>query len=813
MKKITFLTLLLSIFCWQSYSQDTCATAVTLTPGVAQVGDTTGNSPGSFSDSNTAPEVNPCSTNYNDQEYWFAYTATETGETLDILVTDLTSNWYGVFVIDNCPDSSPTCIASDTNSTSMADLSVTTPSLTAGTTYYIVMSDFIEGSTTFTMNTTVIAAPTCLLPENLTSMNEDTTADFSWMAGASGETSWEYALLPSSDPEPTSGTTIMTTSFAATGLTVSTDYTFWLRANCGPGDNSEWVSTSFTTTDGPPPVNDECSGATPYTSSFSMFTQGNCAANNSLNLVTASNDADSDTPSCDASGNFGVWYTWTATSVGLNFTSGTGLPGIAVYEAGTCGSLVQVGCLNNVDGIILGMTVSNDYLIHIWDDTAGNTVEFCLEEFTPPPPPNCAEAPITPLDGETGVDASTNEVTFSWTAPSTGDAPSGYEIFLGTESGNLTSLGVTPNVSEPITGIEGGTTYYWQVVPENLGGSATGCPEWSFTTAPIAPPSTIGTITINSCGESDSFTNTYVIGEVTWVELVVVAEGCDFSFNTLTSTIGDSEIGIYSEGGVLLGSNDDAASGGLLSELLAADFPAGTYYIAASAYNVSFGPAFGVTTDDDADAGDIIITVTSVISNDDCADAEAVTFGNEVSASNTGATDSNVTGTCFTGNIRDVWYSAVADATGEIYVNSLTPGFQYAIYSDCSGTEVSCNAGATGLTDGSTYYIRITDDGTGTTRASGAFSFTPSTMSLSTNDFDSELGFKYYPNPVKNTLTLDAQQNIDTVVMYNMLGQEVLRLSPNSVSATVDMSNLNTGAYFATVSILGNTETVRVIKQ
>lgn len=73
--------------------------------------------------------------------------------------------------------------------------------------------------------------------------------------------------------------------------------------------------------------------------------------------------------------------------------------------------------------------------------------------------------------------------------------------------------------------------------------------------------------------------------------------------------------------------------------------------------------------------------------------------------------------------------------------------------------------------------------------------------------------FTYYPNPVNNTLTLDAQKNIESVVAYNMLGQEVLRLSPNVANTEVDMSSLISGAYFVKVSIQGATKTVRVVKQ
>jgi len=76
-----------------------------------------------------------------------------------------------------------------------------------------------------------------------------------------------------------------------------------------------------------------------------------------------------------------------------------------------------------------------------------------------------------------------------------------------------------------------------------------------------------------------------------------------------------------------------------------------------------------------------------------------------------------------------------------------------------------------------------------------------------------QAAFTYYPNPVNNILTLDAQKNIESVVAYNMLGQEVLRLSPNTVNAEVDMSSLLSGAYFVKVSIQGATKTVRIIKQ
>ena len=46
-----------------------------------------------------------------------------------------------------------------------------------------------------------------------------------------------------------------------------------------------------------------------------------------------------------------------------------------------------------------------------------------------------------------------------------------------------------------------------------------------------------------------------------------------------------------------------------------------------------------------------------------------------------------------------------------------------------------------------------------------------------------------------------------------MLGQVVLRATPNAVNTDVDMSALSNGAYFIQVTIANITKTVRVIKQ
>ncbi|RYY45361.1 MAG: T9SS type A sorting domain-containing protein [Chitinophagaceae bacterium] len=73
--------------------------------------------------------------------------------------------------------------------------------------------------------------------------------------------------------------------------------------------------------------------------------------------------------------------------------------------------------------------------------------------------------------------------------------------------------------------------------------------------------------------------------------------------------------------------------------------------------------------------------------------------------------------------------------------------------------------------------------------------------------------FKLYPNPVKDVLNLSNTQNITSVEVFNMLGQQVITKRVNATQGQVDMSNLATGTYLVKVATDNQTKTVKVIKQ
>jgi hypothetical protein len=121
--------------------------------------------------------------------------------------------------------------------------------------------------------------------------------------------------------------------------------------------------------------------------------------------------------------------------------------------------------------------------------------------------PDCATL-TSPTDGEIDVPQG-GVVTFTWDAPATGDAPDSYDFYGGIAL-PLTAADLIGNFTDTfvdltITGFD--TTFYWMVVPKNLGGEATGCTPFSFTTI-VSPgycldafvdPWPLETFTASSC--------------------------------------------------------------------------------------------------------------------------------------------------------------------------------------------------------------------------------------------------------------------------------------------------------------------------
>ena len=85
---------------------------------------------------------------------------------------------------------------------------------------------------------------------------------------------------------------------------------------------------------------------------------------------------------------------------------------------------------------------------------------------------------------------------------------------------------------------------------------------------------------------------------------------------------------------------------------------------------------------------------------------------------------------------------------------------------------------------------------------------------LSTNDIEfTEL--KVYPNPSSDNWNfVSAQETISDISIYNVLGKQVKSIQPKSLQATIDISNLSSGIYFARLALSTDNaiSTIKLIK-
>ena len=226
--------------------------------------------------------------------------------------------------------------------------------------------------------------------------------------------------------------------------------------------------------------------------------------------------------------------------------------------------------------------------------------------------------------------------------------------------------------------------------------------------------------------------------------------------------------------------------------------------------------------------------------NDECADSilvthesNIVTFGgaDDNPGSVTGATDSGVAvASCGGAADDDVWFTFVAGYGGvSIGVENTGTDFDPVIelFSGTCGALVSMgcmdNTGDNNdetlvddtVVNGTTYFVRVYDwDGPGDPPPSGSFNLKVYRGSVPLQVEELEKNeFSFYPNPVQDRLNLKSPSDIENISVYNMLGQEIIRQAPNARTSEVDMSALQTGAYFVKVTINGITETKQIIKR
>lgn len=83
---------------------------------------------------------------------------------------------------------------------------------------------------------------------------------------------------------------------------------------------------------------------------------------------------------------------------------------------------------------------------------------------------------------------------------------------------------------------------------------------------------------------------------------------------------------------------------------------------------------------------------------------------------------------------------------------------------------------------------------------------------LSVEDLNA-LEFVIYPNPTSGMLHVQGDIQIDRLVVYNLIGKEVLELAPMAKKTQIDLSSLNASVYFVSITSEGKRAVQRIVKE
>jgi len=333
-------------------------------------------------------------------------------------------------------------------------------------------------------------------------------------------------------------------------------------------------------------------------------------------------------------------------------------------------------------------------------------IDDVLWEPLPSAIPECAIDVAVTLDSNCGNYAT----LFEWTAVPDAD---GYKITIGTTSGgsdvlNAFNLG---NVTEYAFEGNFATTYYYTLIPYNVVGSAIGCIQDSFNTAPdgcycVSEPESL---------DNDGITNVQV-------------GSTDFSISndTYTDLTSDQTV--------------DITQGDTVN------------------VQISFATDYTYYTNIWIDLND-----------------NYVFESNEL---------------LFVGESEDL-ETTVFDASFELPVNAGLGEHRMRIGTADSGQEIPepCYSDTYGVTIDMLVNI----------------------VALSTDNF-ATAKLNAYPNPVKDVLNLSYTQDISDVVIYNLLGQQVLTTKVNASIARVNLTILPAGTYLVKVNSGNSSKTLKIVK-
>jgi len=73
--------------------------------------------------------------------------------------------------------------------------------------------------------------------------------------------------------------------------------------------------------------------------------------------------------------------------------------------------------------------------------------------------------------------------------------------------------------------------------------------------------------------------------------------------------------------------------------------------------------------------------------------------------------------------------------------------------------------------------------------------------------------FSVFPNPTTNNWNVIGTQDIQSITVYDILGKQVVAISPNATDAIIDGTSLKSGIYFARIDGVNGSKTVKLVRE
>lgn len=224
--------------------------------------------------------------------------------------------------------------------------------------------------------------------------------------------------------------------------------------------------------------------------------------------------------------------------------------------------------------------------------------------------------------------------------------------------------------------------------------------------------------------------------------------------------------------------------------------------------------------------------------NNECIDAINLTVGTDFDsqvfvANNLGSTETvGVMASC--GDLNpEIWFTVIVPTSGNVTIEtrpesgSMFSDSIIAVFSGSCGalTEINCNDDNEETEFGTGLFstIELTDQTPGAILYVTAYSYDEEPFgefkiaaydNSTTSTLDNTIiGLSFYPNPVKNILHIQTVNNIESIKIYSMLGQQVLTKKSMLNEVAINVNSLSVGNYIIKIQSNKQVGTYQFIKQ